>query len=57
VRLNERKIVKTISLKKVAVIAVTSLGFGLLSVVPANAVAQTGVAMTAVNATKATANT
>ena len=36
-RLNERKIVKTISLKKVAVIAVASLGFGLLSVAPANA--------------------
>ena len=35
--LNERKIVKTISLKKVAVVAVASLGFGLLSVVPANA--------------------
>jgi len=31
--------VKTISLKKVAVVAVASLGFGLLSVVPANAVA------------------
>ena len=29
---------KTISLKKVAVVAVASLGFGLLSVVPANAV-------------------
>jgi len=29
--------VKTISLKKVAVVAVASLGFGLLSVVPANA--------------------
>jgi len=37
VRLNERKIVKTISLKKVAVVAVASLGFGLTSVVPANA--------------------
>jgi len=36
-RLNERKIVKTISLKKVAVVAVASLGFGLTSVVPANA--------------------
>ena len=36
-RLNERKIVKTISLKKVAVVAVASLGFGLLSVVPAYA--------------------
>jgi hypothetical protein len=31
--------VKTISLKKVAVVAVASLGFGLLSVVPANAAA------------------
>jgi hypothetical protein len=30
--------VKTISLKKVAVVAVASLGFGLLSVIPANAV-------------------
>ena len=37
VRLNERKIVKTISLKKVSAVAVASLGFGLLSVVPANA--------------------
>ncbi len=32
---------KTISLKKVAVVAVASLGFGLLSVVPANAVVTT----------------
>ena len=31
---------KTISLKKVAVVAVASLGFGLLSVVPANAATQ-----------------
>jgi len=45
--------VKTISLKKVAVVAVASLGFGLLSVVPANAtaavdanMAQTGTAGT-----------
>jgi len=37
VRLNERKIVKTISLKKVSAVAVASLGFGLLSVVPAQA--------------------
>jgi hypothetical protein len=36
-RLNERKIVKTISLKKVSAVAVASLGFGLLSAVPANA--------------------
>jgi hypothetical protein len=34
---NERKIVKTISFKKVSAVAVASLGFGLLSVVPANA--------------------
>jgi len=33
--------VKTISLKKVAVVAVASLGFGLLSVVPANAAVTT----------------
>jgi len=45
--------VKTISLKKVAVVAVASLGFGLLSVAPANAaaavdanMAQTGTAGT-----------
>jgi len=51
--------VKTISLKKVAVIAVASLGFGLLSVVPANA-ADTKVTegtISDLNATKATANT
>jgi hypothetical protein len=35
--LNERKIVKTISLKKVSAVAVASLGLGLLSVVPAQA--------------------
>jgi hypothetical protein len=34
--------VKTISLKKVAVVAVASLGFGLTSVVPANAAATIG---------------
>jgi hypothetical protein len=51
VRLNERKIVKTISLKKVAAVAVASLGFGLLSVVPAsaNAVARTASAVTVNN--------
>jgi hypothetical protein len=38
-RLNERKIVKTISLKKVSAVAVASLGFGLLSVAPAQAAA------------------
>ena len=50
---------KTISLKKVAAVAVASLGFGLLSVVPANAVATppiyistaTTVAGTALSAT------
>jgi hypothetical protein len=41
VRLNERKIVKTISLKKVSAVAVASLGFGLLSVVPAQAAVTT----------------
>ena len=45
VRLNERKIVKTISLKKVSAVAVASLGFGLLSVVPANAALATTVAV------------
>jgi hypothetical protein len=35
--------VKTISLKKVAVVAVASLGFGLLSVVPANAAVSTAI--------------
>jgi hypothetical protein len=49
--------VKTISLKKVSAVAVAALAFGgFTSVAPANAIAQTGVA-TAVNATKATANT
>ncbi len=48
---------KTISLKKVSAVAVASLGFGLLSVAPAQAAAQTGDALTAINATKATANT
>jgi len=38
--------VKTISLKKVAVVAVASLGFGLLSVVPARAAAGTTAAIT-----------
>jgi len=49
--------VKTISLKKVAVVAVASLGFGLLSVVPAQA-AQTGAAgtITAINLKAQTAN-
>ena len=37
---------KTISLKKVSAVAVASLGFGLLSVVPANAVATTGCTAT-----------
>jgi len=57
--------VKTISLKKVAVVAVASLGFGLLSVVPANAAAGVctawtefaGSKVTALNLVGATANT
>jgi hypothetical protein len=49
--LNERKIVKTISLKKVSAVAVASLGFGLLSVVPAQAGAQTSVTVSAASTT------
>jgi len=50
--------VKTISLKKVSAVAVASLGFGLLSVVPVNAAAQAGTAnITAVTVKAATANT
>jgi len=45
---NERKIVKTISLKKVSAVAVASLGFGLLSVVPAKAAAQIDLVSSAV---------
>jgi len=45
--------VKTISLKKVSAVAVASLGFGLLSVVPAYAAAES---VTAVNVKAATAN-
>ena len=49
---------KTISLKKVSAVAVASLGFGLLSVVPVNAAAQNGTAnITAVTVKAATANT
>jgi hypothetical protein len=57
---NERKIVKTISLKKVAVVAVASLGFGLLSVVPAKADISLPVwvdTATTVNTVAITANT
>jgi hypothetical protein len=51
--------VKTISLKKVSAVAVASLGFGLLSVVPANAAASTAWTVydnniTSFNLTKAT---
>ena len=46
-RLNERKIVKTISSKNVAAVAVASLGFGLLSVVPAYAAARTTATVSA----------
>jgi hypothetical protein len=52
-RLNERKIVKTISLKKVSAVAVASLGFGLLSVVPAYAAEES---LTSINLLAATAN-
>ena len=52
---NERKIVKTISLKKVSAVAVASLGFGLLSVVPASAAEE--AAGQTVNITLANANT
>jgi hypothetical protein len=47
--------VKTISLKKVAVVAVASLGFGLLSVVPANAAAAAVDVVFAFSSTSATA--
>jgi len=47
--------VKTISLKKVSAVAVASLGFGLLSVVPANA-ANVTVALTSINLTTVTSS-
>jgi hypothetical protein len=46
--------VKTISLKKVSAVAVASLGFGLLSVVPANAAATACTAWTVNTANKVT---
>jgi len=51
--------VKTISLKKVSAVAVASLGFGLLSVVPANATDQQSASGTvsSINLKAATANT
>ena len=55
---------KTISLKKVSAVAVASLGFGLLSVVPANAVVNlttaavvTQTAVTTITGTVGTATT
>jgi len=48
--------VKTISLKKVAVVAVASLGFGLLSVVPANAANVATIPVTSINLTRVTAS-
>ena len=48
---------KTISLKKVSAVAVASLGFGLMSVVPAQAVETASGLITAVNLKSATANT
>jgi len=49
-RLNERKIVRTISLKKVSAVAVASLGIGLLSVVPAQSASSAAVVGTATQA-------
>jgi hypothetical protein len=46
--------VKTISLKKVAVLAVASLGFGLMSTIPANAGANVVGLTTSINLTTAT---
>ena len=46
---------KTISLKKVSAVAVASLGFGLLSVVPANAASLT-LSVTSINLTTVTAS-
>ena len=57
VRLNERKIVKTISLKKVSAVAVASLGFGLLSVVPAQAAASTVAVTTSTTVAYGNSNT
>ncbi len=45
---------KTISLKKVAVVAVASLGFGLLSVVPANAGVAAATAVNSITLAKST---
>jgi hypothetical protein len=47
--------VKTISLKKVSAVAVASLGFGLLSVVPANAASLT-LSITSINLTTVTSS-
>jgi hypothetical protein len=48
--------VKTISLKKVAVVAVASLGFGLLSVVPAQAGVSNADRVTSINLTTVTSS-
>jgi trimeric autotransporter adhesin len=55
----ERKKMSTKTIyKRIALVAVTALGIGVLtSVSPANAAAQTGGALTAINAKAATANT
>ena len=47
---------KTISLKKVSAVAVASLGFGLLSVVPAQAALSTADAVTSISLAKVTAS-
>jgi hypothetical protein len=49
--------VKTISLKKVSAVAVASLGFGLLSVVPANSAETAAGVISAINLKAKTANT
>lgn len=46
---------KTISLKKVSAVAVASLGFGLLSVVPANAANNAAIVVNSINLTTVTA--
>ena len=47
---------KTISLKKVSAVAVASLGFGLLSVVPANAANVAGIVVNSINLTLVTSS-
>ena len=56
--LNERKQMSTkTSIKRIALVAVSALGFGLLSVVPAKAAEEAVGTVTAINLTALTANT